>query len=314
MALEEVVPPAYQAQVGPMLRRVLRTGQPLFDQAIVGEIPRDSGRTVFHLDSFVPVLDVDGTPRAVGAIVQDVTRLKEVEASLREEAEFRERFIAVLAHDLRIPLHCVVVSAGALLRQGDAPPGWVRSVGRIAHAADRMERMIGNLLDLVRAREGGGIGVERKPADLAVVVREVVGELEASHPGRHIALSVEGDTHAELDPERMAEVVSNLAGNALAYSPANSVVDVGVRGRSGELALAVHNAGAPIPPETLKRIFTPFKRGAPGAGEPPAMRGLGLGLFIVAEITRAHSGSIEVASTAAEGTTFTVHLPRASAA
>jgi signal transduction histidine kinase len=111
----------------------------------------------------------------------------------------------------------------------------------------------------------------------------------------------------------MAEVVSNLAGNALAYSPAESVVDVAVSGSDGVIELAVHNAGAAIPKEAQKKIFTPFQRGAaPGAG-PPELRGLGLGLFIVGEIARAHGGTVAVASSAQEGTTFTVRIPRSGA-
>ena len=172
----------------------------------------------------------------------------------------------------------------------------------------------GNLLDLARSRGGGGIGIAPTPTDLTDVVRDVVGELEASHPGRHIEVSVEGDTCAELNADRMAEVVSNLAGNALAYSPGDSVVEVQIRSADGELALAVHNAGAAIPLEAQKTIFMPFKRGpTAGGGEAPAMRGLGLGLFIVGEITRAHRGTGAVSSTAEEGTTFTVRLPRTSA-
>jgi PAS domain S-box-containing protein len=309
-ALEELVTSEFEAQLAPKVRTVLRTGQTLFNQLIVGEIPPGSGKRFYHLDSFMPVLDADGTTRAVGIIVTDITPLKEAEKALREEGVLRERFVGVLAHDLRSPLHAVVLSAGALLRAGDAPPLWVRSVGRIAHAAGRMERMIGNLLDLVRSREGGGISVDRKPTDLAGVVREVAGELEASHPGRNVAISVAGNTCGELDADRMAEVVSNLAGNALAYSPVESTVEVDVRGRDGELELAVHNVGAPIPPERQKAIFMPFQRGAEPTGGPPVLRGLGLGLFIVGEITRAHGGSIAVSSTAEAGTTFTVRLPR----
>jgi len=313
-AYEDVVSTEFEAQVAPLLRTVLRTGKSIVDQEIVGEAPPGSGRSLHHLDSFIPVLDVDGSPRAVGIIITDVTRLKEVEAALRAEAGLRERFMGVLAHDLRNPLHAIVLSAGALLRQADAPPIWLRTVGRVAHAAERMQRMVANLLDLARSRGGGGIGITRTPTDLADVVRDVVGELEASHPGRHIEVSVEGDTCAELDADRIAEVASNLAGNALAYSPADSVVQVQIRSGDGELALGVHNAGAAIPPEAQKTIFTPFKRGAAATGsEAPAMRGLGLGLFIVGEITRAHGGTVAVSSTAEEGTTFTVRLPGTSA-
>jgi PAS domain S-box-containing protein len=308
--LEDVVSPEFAAQAGPMLRRVLQTGEPIVDQAIVGEVPPGSGKVRHYLESSIPVLDVDGTPRAVGIVITDVTHLKEVEGALREEARFRERFIGVLAHDLRSPLHAIVLSAGALQRQGGAPETWRRTVGRIAHAAERMDRMIGNLLDLVQSREGGGIGLTWKPADLADVVRDVVTELEASHPGREIAVSVEGDTHGEIDPDRMAEVVSNLGANALTYSPADSTVQVDVRGVDGELALAVHNEGAPIASDTLKKIFLPFQRGSVGGSEAPAMRGLGLGLFIVEVITRAHGGTVTISSTAEGGTTFTVRVPR----
>jgi PAS domain S-box-containing protein len=312
-ALEEVVPPAFAPQLAPLFYRVLATGESLVDQAISGEPTPGSGDTKHFLSSFFPLLDVEGTPRAVGAVVTDVTRLKEAEEALREEATFRERFLGVVAHDLRSPLAAVALSASSLLRQGDAPALWMRTLSRIAHATDRMGRMVGNLMDLVRSRAGGGIGITRKPIDLASVVREVADELEASHPGRHIEVSVEGNTRAELDADRMADVVSNLASNALAYSPSESPVEVDVSGRDGELALTVHNAGTPIPPKTLKTIFTPFKRGAPPGGGAPAMRGLGLGLFIVGEITRAHGGTVAVSSTAEQGTTFTVRLPRAGA-
>jgi PAS domain S-box-containing protein len=307
---EDAVSPEIAAQAGPLLRRVLQNGQPIDDQAIVAEVPPGSGKVRHFIESFIPVLDVDGTPRAVGVLITEVTSLKEVEGALREEAHFRERFIGVLAHDLRNPLHAIVLCAGALQREGGMPETAMRNLGRIAHAAERMERMVSNLLDLVRSRECGGIGLTRKSADLADVVRDVVGELEASHPGRKIGVSVEGDTHGEIDPDRMAEVVSNLGANALAYSPAGSTVQVDVRGVDGELALAVHNDGAPIAPDTLKRIFLPFKRTSSRGGESPAMRGLGLGLFIVGEIARAHGGTITVSSEAAEGTTFTVRLPR----
>jgi PAS domain S-box-containing protein len=312
-AFEDVASPEFKEQGTPMLREVLRTGQPIVDRMNVGELPRGSGEVKHLLVSGIPMLDVDGTPHEVGVVLTDVTRLKEVEAALREEAMFRERFIGVLAHDLRSPLHAIVGSAGTLLRQDQAPPSWARTVGRIARAAERMERMIGNLLDLVRSRQGGGIRVTRKLTDLADVVRDVVSELEAAYPSRKIAVSVKGDTRAELDADRMAEVCTNLACNALAYSPNESVVHIDVSGSKGEIVLAVHNAGAPIPAETQKTIFLPFQRGADVDREPPSMRSLGLGLYIVGEIARAHGGTVAVSSTAEAGTTFSVRLPRASA-
>jgi PAS domain S-box-containing protein len=311
--LEDLASHDLRAQGMPALREAFRTGRPIVDQVLVGELLHGSGEVKHHLVSCIPLLDADGTTHGVGIVITDVTRLTEVEAALREEAVFRERFIGVLAHDLRNPLHAIIGSAATLLREEEAPLSWTRPVGRIARAAERMKRMIGNLLDLVRSREGGGIPVSRKLTDLAEVVREVVGELEAAYPGRQIAVTVEGDTRAELDADRMAEVFTNLASNALAYSPDESVVRIDVRGGAGEVVLAVHNAGEPIPPETQKTIFLPFQRGADRDREPPSMRSLGLGLFIVGEIARAHGGTIAVSSTAEAGTTFSVRLPRRSA-
>jgi signal transduction histidine kinase len=243
-ALEQIVPRAFAAQIRLACLRVLSTGESLVDQPIIGELPAGSGKTRHFLASFFALLDIEGTPRAVGAVVTDVTRLKEVEEALREEAVFRERFLGMVAHDLRNPLAAVAMSASSLLRKNEPPAPWVRPVARIAHAADRMSRMVGNLLDLARSRAGGGIAITRKTTDLAAVVREVADELEASHPGRPISVSIEGDTRAELDADRMAEVVSNLTSNALAYSPSGSAVHVDVTGQDRDLALAVHNEGA----------------------------------------------------------------------
>lgn len=313
--LEDVVPLSVCAQIAPLAHRVLQTGEPILGHMIVGEPRLDPSRFLHLLTSFVPLLDTTGAPRAVGLLDTDVTRLKEIEETMREEAVFRERFIGVLAHDLRNPLHAIVLSAGTLLRQEEsAPPVWARTMGRIARAAERMDRMIGNLLDLARSREGGGIVITPKTTDVADVVRGVTEELEASYPGRHIEISIQGNTEAEVDADRIAQVVSNLACNALTYSATDSTVEIHLEGRDRELSLAVHNDGKPIPPETVKRIFLPFQRGrhpADCAGA-PAMRGLGLGLFIVGEISRAHGGTTAVSSTAEEGTTFTVVLPRSA--
>jgi signal transduction histidine kinase len=172
--------------------------------------------------------------------------------------------------------------------------------------------MIGNMLDLARSREGGGLAIAKKPADVAEIVQEVVHEVETSHPGRKIAVLVEGDTHAEIDADRIAQLVCNLASNALAYSTSSSTVEIAIDGRAWELALSVHNEGEPIPIDLQERIFMPYKRATHADVGAPSLRGLGLGLFIVGEITRAHGGTVSVSSTSDCGTTFTVRLPRAT--
>lgn len=221
--------------------------------------------------------------------------------------------VAVLAHDLRTPLQAIWFTAAEL---GKGEPGAAtvkKSAERIARAADRMARMIGDLLDFTRIRHGHGIPITPEEADLDVVARRAVEEAQAAHPGRRIALARRGDVRGVWDADRIAQVASNLVGNAVAYSRPDTEVRVSVSGGEDEVALEVHNQGDPIPPDTMATLFDPFKRGvARGDGE-QARRGLGLGLFIADRIARAHGGAIHVASTALTGTTFTVTLPRRAA-
>ena len=229
------------------------------------------------------------------------------EANARE-TELRERFVAILGHDLRQPLMTVRVGAAVLLR--DDPAAHVRRVTeRIEKAADRMGRMVGDMLDLARARGGGGITTTREAVDLGATLRHVLDELEVSHPTRTVDLVVAGDVRGEWDPARLAQAITNLIVNALAYSPEGSVVRVEMRGEGDRVALRVHHAnrGGPIAPDVLARLFEPFRRSAASAG--PREGGLGLGLYIAAAIVKSHGGSIDVQSAEA-GTVVTVVLPR----
>lgn len=227
-------------------------------------------------------------------------------ARLAREAAFRERFIGIVGHDLRSPLHAITFLAASLLERADTTEGQGRIVRRIAASADRMGRMIADLLDLTRVRLGAGIPVDPQPVNLADVVRQAIDEVAAAHAGRRITLDADGAVPGSWDSDRMAQVVSNLLSNALDHSPEGAPVAVRVCGDQAGAILAVHNDGPPIAPEVQPRLFEPFVQGedaAPGEG-------LGLGLFIANEIVLAHGGSIDVTSTAAKGTTFTVRLPR----
>jgi signal transduction histidine kinase len=213
----------------------------------------------------------------------------------------------MVGHDLRNPLSAITMSAVALERKGG--DALAKPVQRIVSSARRMERLISQLLDFAQARYGNGIPVRPRPADLAQVARAAVDELEAGHPGRRIAVEAEGDTAGEWDPDLLAEVVSNLVGNAVQHG-AGQPVTVRLRGAGAEVIAEVHNGGRPIAPELVPHLFDPFRRGR-GADASRA-GGIGLGLFITREIVRAHRGAIEVRSDAAAGTTVSVRLPRAS--
>lgn len=232
------------------------------------------------------------------------------ERDLRREVEFRDRFMGVLGHDLRNPLSSVVITAAALLKRPDTPPEHARSLQRIGRSTQRMERMINDLLDLTRSHSGGGIPVAPQPIELHAICRHVIDELQVTHPARAIVFEAQGDGHGVWDPDRLAQVVSNLVGNAIDYSPPDTPIQVFVNQQGAEIVFSVSNLGPQIPPEDLAGIFDPFRRGA----HQRAPKGLGLGLFIAQQIVKAHGGTIDVRSAPHLGTTFTFRLPRGAPA
>ena len=179
---------------------------------------------------------------------------------------------------------------------------------RIVTSGERMVRMIGELLDFTRGRLGGGIPIQTQPAHLRALCRQVLEELEMSHPGRELRLVEEGPLEGEWDPDRFSQLLGNLGKNALDYSPPNTPVEFRLHDEGEHVRVEVHNDGAPIPAEILPGIFEPFRRAVVGNAHPTS--GLGLGLFIVHEIARGHGGEVEVRSREGEGTTFTVRLPK----
>ena len=253
----------------------------------------------------VPLRRPDGSLRGAVVTFRDETERQRHEEEAKQTAHFRERFIGILGHDLRSPLTAILASAALLLRQRDLPATAVAAAKRVAGSAERMGRMISDLLDFTQARLGGGIALLRKPADLGEVAQAVVDEVGAAHAGRSVTLDIQGDASGEFDPDRTAQLLSNLLTNALAFSPPDLPVQVELRGREKAVEIAVSNAGPVIPPEEREVLFDPFRRGR-AAG---THRGLGLGLFIVEQIARAHGGEVRVES-AGGRTTFRALLQR----
>ncbi len=181
-------------------------------------------------------------------------------------------------------------------------------VERIERAARRKSEMIATLLDFTQVRSNRPLPVSIAPADLAEVSRTVVDELRSSHPNRTIALDVRGDAHGLWDAARMAQVISNLVGNALNHGDADSPIRVAIDAGDDALTLRVHNFGPAIAPALVPKLFEPLRRGRDRPAR--ARRGLGLGPFIVKQIVLAHGGEVAVESTARGGTSFIVRLPR----
>jgi signal transduction histidine kinase len=219
--------------------------------------------------------------------------------------QFRDQFIGVLSHDLRTPLGAITAGAALLALPEDNPPRRSSVVARIMNSAQRMERMIGDLLDVTRARLGGSMPLQRRLVDLQQVCEEAMIEIRTGQSNAVVQLQAEGDLRGEWDPDRLAQVVSNLVGNAIQHG-GGTLVMLTAKGKGDSVTLAVQNGGPPIPQDVLPFVFEPLAR---GHGE-SAGRSIGLGLFIARTIVSAHGGSIQVSSSAAAGTTFTVALPK----
>lgn len=235
------------------------------------------------------------------AVALENTRLDETMA-------LRERLIGITGHDLRSPLSAIRILAGSLLRAHDLSEKQEKSVRRIESTAIRMSMMVGQLLDLTRGRLAGGIPIAPTHADLLEVCKEVLDELAIIYPRAEFRVEAAGPCTGRWDRERLAQVVSNLAVNAANHGAAGVPVTLTMRADGSDVILAVHNLGPPIPPDLLPRVFEPFRHGSAEPSGPS--RGLGLGLYITQQIVSAHKGEITVRSSAEEGTTFTVRLPR----
>jgi signal transduction histidine kinase len=223
--------------------------------------------------------------------------------------QVRDHILAIVGHDLRNPLGSILLAARCLQREAQLSERGDRALSRITGSAERMQRMIADLLDYARAG-GGGLPIARQPVDLADLCRDVLDDAVLAHPGRTVCFAGE-PVIGDWDPDRVTQLITNLVENALQYSPQGSVVSITARDH-GELAvLAVHNHGEPIPLDAQAALFEPFRR---GPQPPPRSDSLGLGLYIARQIVHGHGGLIDVRSLPFEGTTFIVRLPRRACA
>jgi PAS domain S-box-containing protein len=239
-----------------------------------------------------------------------ITRF-EASAKLEETVRANELFAGVLAHDLRNPLGAMLNAAQLIemRREGQSEEDdrERKPLSRISSSGQRMMTMIEQLLDFTRARSGGGIELICEQTDLAHLCTEALGELELSHPEAKVRTEIVGDQRGIWDPDRLLQVFSNVLSNAAQHGVVEKGISLKLDGTAADqIRVDIHNAGA-IPPTLMKDLFDPFRGTTHGRAR---SRGLGLGLFIVREIVRAHGGSVDVASTEAEGTTFSVQLPR----
>ena len=224
---------------------------------------------------------------------------------LAETLRLNELFTAVLGHDLRNPLSAILNSAN-LLERVSKEDVVKQSATRMVSSGRRMSRMIDDMLDLTRARLGGGIPLRRQETDLSQIVQRVIQEAQVSFPEGRFDVRLEGDLSGHWDADRLAQVTSNLVGNALEHGDKREPIEVTLNGtRAERVLLTVVNTGV-VPPEILPHLFDPFRGGQRQLGRSD---GLGLGLYIVQQIVVAHRGQVDV-KTDESRTTFRVEVPR----
>jgi signal transduction histidine kinase len=255
----------------------------------------------------------------------DVTRFNEaVDQALAESVaryelmvkQSQNMFLAILGHDLRNPLGTVVTGSSFLMQAVDIPPRYVLVATRMFNSAKRMSKLINDLIDFTRTHLGPGIPIRVKQGSVVAVCEEVVNEARTFHPERLIELHVPAKLEAIFDDNRIAQVLSNLIGNAIQYGSPDAPVTVSLTSNGDDIVVAVNNRGTTIAVDKVARIFHPMVRIAANANvnsvesDYTERTSLGIGLYISREIVHAHGGEVSVASNAADGTTFTVTMPR----
>lgn len=249
--------------------------------------------------------DIEGVTRFNEAIDEVLT-----ESMTRYAAKtdlYRDQFIGILSHDLRSPLSAITAGAALLAASANDDQRQGRIAARILNSAQRMERMIGDLLDFTRTRLGGAIPLKLVRTDLQQLCEEVLLEVQAAHPQAIVHFSASGNLTGEWDSDRLAQVVSNVLGNAIQHGDGGPI-SLKANGADESVTFSVHNGGNPIPLAAQASIFEPLARGGSDATQ-----SIGLGLFIARAIVTAHGGEIRVRSAPGFGTTFEVLLPRRAA-
>ena len=219
----------------------------------------------------------------------------------------RDRFLAILGHDLRTPLGAIITSAEFMRDVAPLPEPHLSLATRIEQSARRMNRMVTDLLEFTRTRFGDSIPITASDMDLGAVIRDVVSETRASNRALDVRVLVDGDLRGRWDGERITQALVNLLSNAAQHGDPLRPITMRAARSDGEVIVQVHNDGAPIPPSEMADLFEPMKETARDAGAD--RRHLGLGLYIVGQIAKAHGGRVEVESSIAQGTTFTIRLP-----
>jgi two-component system sensor histidine kinase SenX3 len=240
-------------------------------------------------------------PGPVALVLQDVTEARRVEAVRRD-------FVANVGHELKTPVGALSLLAEAIEGAADDPEAVQRFAGRMAHEADRLARLVRELIDLSRL-QGGEPLPELVPVDVDTVIAEAVDRTRTAARARDVEIAVGGQAGLVVRgvEGQLATAVTNLLANAVAYSAGANRIAVAARARSGFAEIAVTDSGIGIPRTDRHRVFERFYR--VDQSRASSTGGTGLGLAIVKHVASNHGGSISVWSEEGLGSTFTLRIP-----
>jgi signal transduction histidine kinase len=225
----------------------------------------------------------------------------------RDVTATRDRFLAILGHDLRTPIGAIITSSSFMRELSPLPEPHLSMVSGIEQSARRMNQMVTDLLEFTRTRFGDNIPVVTADMDLRAVIGDVASEMRASNASLDLQVAMEGDLQGHWDRARLAQALVNLLSNAVQHGDATRPITLHAARADKAILIRVHNKGRAIPAEEMARLFDPMKESSRGGVED--RQHLGLGLYIVDQIARSHAGAVEVQSSTADGTTFTLRLP-----
>jgi len=283
-----------------LVQQVRDTGSRRADVSLPGDLvgsgPRLVGVHGVRLESgTVPA------PGPVALVLQDVTEARRIEAVRRD-------FVANVGHELKTPVGALALLAEAIEDAADDPETVQRFSARMAHEAERLGRLVRELIDLSRL-QGADPLPELAPVEIDRVIAEAVDRTRTAVAAKQIALTVEGDSGLVVrgvEPQ-LATALTNLLANAVAYSAEGTRIVVGARGRSGFAEIAVSDSGIGISRTDRSRVFERFYR--VDQSRASSTGGTGLGLAIVKHIAANHGGSVTVVSEEGRGSTFTLRVP-----
>jgi signal transduction histidine kinase len=271
-----------------------------------GTIVAASSNDQFPTDEDVLLLRVASNQAAIALENAELYKVaEELAREARQRAEFEQQLIGIVSHDLKNPIAAMMTLASVLLRLGSLDERQAKSLSLIVSSGHRAVRLIRDLLDFSQSRTATGIPIEPRRIDFHEVAQQIIDELKLAFPERRVVARLNGDGQGEWDPDRLAQVMTNLGSNALQHSPPDTVIEISSACDDQYVRFTVHNEGS-IDPSALPTLFEPFHR-----SKGPAKTGsVGLGLYITKCIVTVHGATIDVASSAENGTTFTVVLPR----